>query len=129
MKRCFMLLLMLGSFQLSFAARALPADMDLAVLKDYQQRQVVLSPTGFSWLKVFTLGWLDKSKVFDMTVAVKVKDESNRFITYGRLSKHIGKVVAVKRDPFNNIDEIWILSDREREKFRDIAKQREANQK
>ena len=128
MKKIIVVLMMLGAMQLAFAARALPINMDIAVLKAYQGRQVELSPDGFTWLKFFTLGWLDKSKVFNMSVAVTVKDESNRFITYGRLTKHLGKVVAVKRDPYNNINEIWVLTDREREQFRQIAKQREANQ-
>ena len=127
MKKVLLLAVLLGVMQVAMAARALPTNMDIAVLKHYQQRQVELSPDGFSWLKFFTLGWLDKSRVFDMSAAVKVKDESNRFITYNKLSRHLGKVVAVKRDPYNNINEIWVLTDREREQFRQIAKQREAN--
>ena len=129
MKKVLLLTALLGMMQVAMAARALPTDMDIAVLKNYQQRQVELSPDGFSWLKFFTLGWLDKSRIFEMSAAVKVKDESNRFITYNKLSKKLGKVVAVKRDPYNNIDEIWILTDREREQFRQLAKEREANQK
>ena len=129
MKKVLLLTALLGVMQVAMAARALPTDMDIAVLKNYQQRQVELSPDGFSWLKFFTLGWLDKSRIFEMSAAVKVKDESNRFITYNKLSKKLGKVVAVKRDPYNNIDEIWILTDREREQFRQLAKEREANQK
>ena len=128
MKKVLLLTVLLGVMQVAMAARALPTNMDIAVLKHYQQRQVELSPDGFSWLKFFTLGWLDKSRIFDMSAAVKVKDESNRFITYNKLSEHLGKVVAVKRDPYNNINEIWVLTDREREQFRQIAKQREANQ-
>ena len=129
MKKVLLLTVLLGVMQVAMAARALPTNMDIAVLKHYQQRQVELSPDGFSWLKFFTLGWLDKSRIFEMSAAVKVKDESNRFITYNKLSKNLGKVVAVKRDPYNNIDEIWILTDREREQFRQLAKEREANQK
>ena len=129
MKKVLLLTVLLGVMQVAMAARALPTNMDIAVLKHYQQRQVELSPDGFSWLKFFTLGWLDKSRIFDMSAAVKVKDESNRFITYNKLSRPLGKVVAVKRDPYNNINEIWVLTDREREQFRQIAKQREANQK
>ena len=128
MKKVLLLTVLLGVMQVAMAARALPTNMDIAVLKHYQQRQVELSPDGFSWLKFFTLGWLDKSRIFDMSAAVKVKDESNRFITYNKLSRHLGKVVAVKRDPYNNINEIWVLTDREREQFRQIAKQRVANQ-
>ena len=129
MKKVLLLTALLCVMQVAMAARVLPTDMDIAVLKNYQQRQVELSPDGFSWLKFFTLGWLDKSRIFEMSAAVKVKDESNRFITYNKLSKKLGKVVAVKRDPYNNIDEIWILTDREREQFRQLAKEREANQK
>ena len=129
MKKVLFLTALLGVMQVAMAARALPTNMDIAVLKNYQQRQVELSPDGFSWLKFFTLGWLDKSRIFEMSAAGKVKDESNRFITYNKLSKNLGKVVAVKRDPYNNIDEIWILTDREREQFRQLAKEREANQK
>ena len=129
MKKVLFLTALLGVMQVAMAARALPTNMDIAVLKNYQQRQVELSPDGFSWLKFFTLGWLDKSRIFEMSAAVKVKDENNRFITYNKLSKNLGKVVAVKRDPYNNIDEIWILTDREREQFRQLAKEREANQK
>lgn len=129
MKKLIVGILLLVSMQMAFAARALPPTMDIAVLKASQGKEVVLSPDGFSWLKFFTLGWLDQSKEFEMSTAVKVRDESNRFITYGRLSKHHGKLVAVKRDPYNYINEIWILTDREHEQFRQIAKQREANHK
>ena len=129
MKKILLLTVLLGVMQVAMAARALPTNMDIAVLKNYQQRQVELSPDGFSWLKFFTLGWLDKSRIFEMSAAVKVKDESNRFITYNKLSKNLGKVVAVKRDPYNNIDEIWILTVCEREQFCKLAKEREANQK
>ena len=128
MKKVLILTMLLGIMEMSMAARFFPKDMDVAVLQDYQQRQVVLSPDGFSWIKIFTLGWLDKSRVFDLTAGVKVRDDNNRFITYGRLSSHKGKVVAVKRDSNNGIDEIWILSDRERDQFRQLAKQRDANQ-
>ena len=96
MKKVLLLTVLLGVMQVAMAARALPTNMDIAVLKNYQQRQVELSPDGFSWLKFFTLGWLDKSRIFEMSAAVKVKDESNRFITYNKLSKNLGKVVAVK---------------------------------
>lgn len=128
MKKLMVGLVLMGMMQVLFAARALPPTMDIAVLKSSQGKEVILSPDGFTWLKFFTLGWLDRSRGFEMSAAVKVRDESNRFITYGRLSQHHGKVVAVKRDPYNYINEIWILTDREREQFRQIAKQREANQ-
>ena len=128
MKKWIVAVLFMACMNSAMADRALPPTMDLAVLKQVDKRQLLLSPDGFSWLKFFTLGWLDKSKEFEMTAAVTVRDEANRFITYGRLSGHVGKVVAVKRDPYNNINEIWILTDREREQFRLKAKQREAIQ-
>ena len=59
MKKVLLLTVLLGVMQVAMAARALPTNMDIAVLKNYQQRQVELSPDGFTWLKFFTLGWLD----------------------------------------------------------------------
>ena len=48
MKKVLLLTVLLGVMQVAMAARALPTNMDIAVLKNYQQRQVELSPDGFS---------------------------------------------------------------------------------
>lgn len=102
---------------LSWGQRMIPADMDVAILKKVNYPEIVLSNGGFSWLKVLTLGWLDNTSVFYMTPGMTIKDEQNRFIVRGKLTTKIGKVVAVRRDAGNKVEEIWVLSEPERQLF------------
>lgn len=102
---------------LALAARALPVDMDMAILKQVQYPQVVLGTGGISWLKILTLGWLSNDAVFQVSVDVRIRNEQNRFITRGKLNAYVGKAVGIRRNPANNIEEIWILTDQERATF------------
>ncbi len=126
MKRLLMMCVCCLCLSPAWAQRFLPQDMDMAVMKAAQYPTVVLSADGFSWLKILTLGWLDRSTQFQLSPAVRIRDESNRFIVYGKLPEHAGKAVAVRRDPQNNINEIWILTAEEREVYRQRAREKEA---
>lgn len=121
MRKFFTLLILLCS-SLTWAQRTVPADMDVAVLKQVNYPQVVLSNGGFPWLKILTLGWLDNNvSAFNTTHDLRIKDERNRFIVRGRLVGHIGKTVAVRRDDSGNISEIWVLTDSEQKAFEQRA--------
>ena len=89
MYRIFAVMLLLCS-SLGWAQRAVPDDMDVAVLKEVAYPQIVLGNNGISWLKILTLGWLDNSRVFNVTSGLRVKDERNRFIVRGKLVSHVG---------------------------------------
>lgn len=113
-----MLLLGLGTAAWAQQAQRFPVDsMDVAVLKSAQFPQAELTGTGFSWLRILTLGWLDGAETFNMVQGVRIKDENNRFITHGALPQHSGKVVALRRNGAGDIMEIWILTPAEREAF------------
>ncbi|UOO82151.1 hypothetical protein LVJ83_01335 [Uruburuella testudinis] len=106
-----------------WAQRAIPQDMDVAVLKRVSYPQIVLSNDGLSWLKILTLGWLDRSAVFEVAPAVRIRDEHNRFIVRGKLVAKTGKTVAVRRDGGNRILEIWVLSEPERQVFEQLGRE------
>lgn len=108
---------------LTWAQRTIPEDMDVAILKKVDYPQVVLSTGGFSWLKMLTLGWLDNTSAFNISPALKIRDEKNRFIVRGKLSAKAGRAVAVKRDGGNNIIEIWVLTEPERQIFEQRGRQ------
>lgn len=121
MKKIFTLLILLSS-SLTWAQRAVPADMDVAVLKQVAYPQIVLSDGGLSWLKVLTLGWLDgNAATFNTASDLRIKDERNRFIVRGRLTGQTGKAVAVRRDAAGNVSEIWLLTDAEKKAFEQRA--------
>lgn len=121
MRKFFTLLILLCS-SLTWAQRTVPADMDVAVLKQVNYPQVVLSNGGFPWLKILTLGWLDNNvSTFNTTHDLRIKDQRNRFIVRGKLVGHIGKTVAVRRDDSGNITEIWVLTDAEQKAFEQRA--------
>ena len=103
---------------LAFAGRSLPNDMDMAVLKQVNYPQVVLSIDGISWLKVLTLGWLSNNTSLEVSSGVRVRNEKNRFVTRNKLYGYVGKPIGIRRNKENNIEEIWILTDEERETFR-----------
>lgn len=113
----------------AWAGRVLPQDMDMAVMKSGQYPEVVLTSEGFSWLKLLTLGWLDKAQAFQLTPAVRIRNQQNLFVTYNHLPRFAGQAVAVRRNPAGQISEIWILTEAEKEVFRQRAKAREQLQK
>ncbi len=121
MKKLFTLLILLFS-SLTWAQRAVPADMDVAVLKQVAYPQIVLSDGGLSWLKILTLGWLDgNAAAFNTTPDLRIKDERNRFIVRGKLTGHTGKAVAVRRNEAGSVSEIWVLTDAEKQAFEQRA--------
>lgn len=126
MKKYLLLLLIALCGQTASAQRFPVNDMEIAVLRGVQFPQVQLSNEGFSWLRLLTLGWLDGTQTFDMTAGVRIRDENNRFIVHGRLPEHNGKIIAIRRTPYGQISEIWVLTPAEHEAFRRYADQREA---
>lgn len=121
MRNVFTVLILLCS-SLTWAQRTVPTEMDVAVLKQVNYPQVVLSNGGFPWLKILTLGWLDNNvSAFNTTHDLRIKDERNRFIVRGKLMLHLGKTVAVRRNDAGNITEIWVLTDAEQKAFEQRA--------
>ncbi|MBR5940757.1 MAG: hypothetical protein IKZ88_05805 [Neisseriaceae bacterium] len=102
----------------SMAGRVLPRNMEVAVVKSYKHPELVLSPDGFSWLKVLTLGWLNGAQTFKVSGDVVVHNKKNFTVNYGRLQSHIGEPVGVRFDEQGVIVEIWILTDGERDTLR-----------
>ena len=126
MKR-FLSVLALGlAFALPAAARELPQNMEVAYLKSAKFPTVELSSGGFSWVKLLTLGLADNAQSFQMTRAVKIRNQNNAFITHGKLPVFAGRFVAFKRTSNNQIQEIWILADHEVEAFRQKAEEKTA---
>ena len=107
----------------AWAGRAVPPNMSVAVLQQVNDPQVVLSPDGFSWLSVFTLGWLKSSTAYQTVEGVRIRDENNRFIVKNRLPAKVGRPVAVRMDEDKRIVEIWVLSPEEQAYLRARAKQ------
>ncbi|MDO5073896.1 Uncharacterised protein [Neisseria animaloris] len=115
MRKLFTLLILLCS-SLTWAQRAIPEDMNVAVLKQVAYPQVVLSNGGVPWLKILTLGWLDNNvSAFNITPDLRIRDERNRFIVRGKLTAQTGKTVAIRRNAEGSINEIWILTEGEKE--------------
>ena len=121
MRRLFAVLIMCFATA-SWAGRVVPPDMNVAVLQQVSYPQVVLSPDGFSWLRVFTLGWLQGSTAYEAVEGVRIRDENNRFIVKKRLPAKVGKPVAVRMDNGQRIVEIWVLSPDEQAYLRERAK-------
>lgn len=128
LKKFLVAMVLIGLAMPSWAQRSLPEDMDMAVMQDVRFPTIVLSPDGFSWLKILTLGWLDNAKAFQMSQGVRVRDKENRFIVWGLLSQYRGNAVAVRRDAMNQINEVWILTPAEQEVFHQRAIQKKAMQ-
>lgn len=108
----------------SWAARVLPDDMDMAVLKAADYPRVVLTSEGISWLQILTLGWLDKSQVFEMNTNVRIRNQKNLFVTHNKLPQFAGQAVAVRRDKAGRISEIWVLTPQEKEIYRRRAQEK-----
>lgn len=122
MKKILITLFVLLFSSVAWAQRVVPADMDVAILKQVNYPQVVLSNGGIPWLKILTLGWLDNNvSAFNTTHDLRIKDERNRFIVRGKLSSHIGQTVALRRDTAGNITEIWLLTPAEKQVFEQRA--------
>ncbi|QEY25705.1 hypothetical protein [Neisseria zalophi] len=122
MKKILTTLFILLFSSVAWAQRAVPADMDIAILKQVNYPQVVLSNGGIPWLKILTLGWLDNNvSAFNTTHDLRIKDERNRFIVRGKLPYHTGKTVALRRDAAGNITEIWLLTPAEKQAFEQRA--------
>lgn len=108
----------------AWTQRTLPNDMDVAVLKKVELPYLTLSRGGFSWTRLFTLGLVDgNSAKLQVTRFVKIRDEKDRFLVLGRLTRQEGRVVAFRRDDAGIVREIWILDEGEAEAFARQAEQ------
>lgn len=128
MKKYLLALILFAISHSAWAQRFPVENMEVAVLRQAQFPQVQLSNEGFSWLRFLTLGWLDNSQTFNMTMNVRIRDENNRFILHGRLAEHTGKIVAIRRTQAGQISEIWLLTPAEHQAFRELAERKAAIQ-
>ncbi|EGV36895.1 hypothetical protein [Neisseria weaveri] len=109
-------ILLLGFSVFSWAQRMVPADMSVGKLKSVQGSQLVLGNNTLGFTEVITLGLVNNDALLEMSPALRVRDERNRFIVSGKLGANIGKHIAV-RVRNNQVDEIWILTEAEYAKF------------
>ncbi|WP_156956472.1 hypothetical protein [Stenoxybacter acetivorans] len=109
-----------------WAQRTVPADMRVAVLEASRGREVVLRKATWSPIQTLSFNLLGSDRqTYPINAAVRVRNEKNLFEPYGRLVKYSGKTVAVRFDNQNRINEIWILTDKERADLKDRAKEQE----
>lgn len=109
---CFSLILIITS-SLVWGARVIPVDMQMAQLKTAEGKQIVLSNKLWSTKRIFTLGLASNNQVFQLNNNARIRDDGNRFITPNKLPQYQGRIVAVRFDKSNRIQEIWILTNDE----------------
>ncbi|KDN12364.1 hypothetical protein BGI40_02815 [Snodgrassella communis] len=98
-----------------WAGRVLPNDVHIVVMKSAEGQQVVLGTAKKAWLRTLSLGLIKGNKTFQLSKVVRVHDTSNRFVTYNTLYRFKNIPIAVRFDKANQIQEIWILTDEERD--------------
>lgn len=102
-----------------WAARVLPSDIRLAVLKQVNYPDIVLSGDGWSWTQILTLGLLGSNRTeTEALESIRIKDTHNRFITKNRLQGYIGQPVGVFLNHQNQVREVWILTPSEYEQLK-----------
>ena len=119
--RLSMVMLLLGIGSSAWAARMIPPDMQVAVLKSAQAPNVVLGNDKWSWLRILTLGWLDGSTTYPLSANFRMRNQQNLFEVSGRLPAFTGEAVAVRINTAGQIEEMWILTPQEREILRQRA--------
>lgn len=107
-------------------ARTLPNDVVVGVYKagSYPEITIIQDTPKMTVKKFMTLGMSNKKMVLRLPVSVRILDEQNRFITWGRLPQHMDKAIAVQFNGKNEAAMIWILSPEERMQQLELAKKR-----
>ena len=102
-----------------WAARVLPSDIRLAVLKQVNYPAIVLAGDGWSWTQILTLGLLGSNRTeTEALESIRIKDARNRFITKNRLQGYLGQPVGVFLNHQNQVREVWILTPSEYEQLK-----------
>ena len=124
MNGCYMKKLLVLGFTLFigsqvWAARVLPSDIRLAVLKQVNYPDIVLAGDGWSWTQILTLGLLGSNRTeTEALESIRIKDAHNRFITKNRLQGYVGQPVGVFLNHQNQVREVWILTPSEYEQLK-----------
>ena len=102
-----------------WAARVLPSDIRLAVLKQVNYPDIVLVGDGWSWTQILTLGLLGSNRTeTEALESIRIKDTHNRFITKNRLQGYVGQPIGVFLNHQNQVKEVWILTPNEYEQLK-----------
>lgn len=102
---------------ISWAGRILPNDIQVVTLKDAVGKQVVLGSAKKAWLRTMTLGMVNGNKTFELSTNIRLRNDRNNFETYNRLQYYRNRTIAVRFDRYNRIQDIWILTPEERDRF------------
>lgn len=123
MKKLFLLALTLCALTPVMAGRIIPTNMVLYEIRDVADPMVEVRPPRASWLRWITLGLVDDAQTFKMSPALRIRDESNRFILRQKLAAQKGKVAAVRYDTIGLVGEIWLLTPAEVNQYEAYLKQ------
>ncbi len=111
MKHVIVLFALLFSAFPALAERFIPNNLIFVQIRevDMQQRQIKLlnAKDGF-----ITRAY-KKPYVFDISSAIKIRDEKNRFLTRSKLANYEGKVVGARFHNSGKLIEVWVLSEEE----------------
>lgn len=127
MKR-FLLILMVGLLSFSVqAGRILPADIKVAYIEKVKFPNIVLGSARSHLMRTLSFGLLNKPLLLKLSTAVRIADESNRWVTHGDLSKYKGNMIAFRLDYQKDINIMWILTPEEEAFY--LAKIKEKSKK
>ncbi len=125
LKKAILLVILGLSFTLSQAdSRAIPSNVEYGIYFAGQYPEIELVPDVKMprTKRILSFGTKYKHKTYQLSTAVRILDENNRFIVWGRLPQHKDKAIAVQYGNNDQINMIWILTDSEREQMKALAK-------
>ncbi len=124
-KKAILLVVGIG-FSVVVQARVLPKNLLVGVYKSgaYPEIVIVKDTPHLTVKKALTLGLSNTKKTIYLPVSIRIRDENNRYITWGRLPLHLNKAIAVDADENGNAKMIWILTPSERAEQLELAKER-----
>lgn len=128
MKKILFFALALGAVLPAYAWRVIPANMTLFEIRSVSEPMLEVRPPRSSWLRWVTLGLVDNAQALKMSPALRIRDEGNRFILRQYLPAQKGKVAAVRYDTMGMVNEIWLLTESEVDKY-EAYLQREAERR
>lgn len=123
LKKAILLVVGIG-FSVFVQARVLPKDLLVGVYRAgaYPEITIVKDTPKVTARKIFTLGLSNTKKTVFLPVSIRILDEKNRFITWGRLPQHLDKAIAIELDNKGDAKMIWILTPEERAEQLELAK-------
>ena len=111
MKHIIVFFALLFSIFPAMAERFIPNDLIFVQIRevDMQQRQIKLLNARDGFItRVYR-----KPYIYNISNAIKIRDEKNRFLTRSKLTNYEGKVVGARFHNSGKLIEVWILSEAE----------------